>query len=157
MTGHRRICLITQIAREMNGREVICLNRLLPENQGGSQHGGQPFVVGAWNPLAGQPYTIVSFPSPLESPGYQLCERFTRSIMVGDFYITPARPRYGPHGSLVRRQPSRFAAARDISFILVPHPPVTQSCYSSRRAGSSREKTLWVLRVRSAVELLTEE
>lgn len=67
----------------MNGSDVICLTRLLPENQGGSRHGGQCFVVGAWIP-----WPKICMPVFLPLPArYHPSGRFTRSIVLGDFYI----------------------------------------------------------------------
>ena len=55
------------------------------------------------------------------------------------------------------REPSRFAAARDISFIFFPRPlSVTPSYYPNRCAGFPRDKNAWILRVRSAVGPLAE-
>lgn len=68
----------------------------------------------------------------------------------GTLYITSAGP-------WARRRSSRLAAACDISFTRVPSSPSVKPLrYLSSCAGSSRENRAWVLRVRSAVELLAE-
>ena len=127
--------------------EVICPARLLPENQGSVPTQWPGFRDRCVDFL--DEHLCISSPSPLtEATLVRL--RAIHAIDRGRGLLHNAcLTRKSTSGSQVRRQvckPSRFTDARDISFILVSRPP-PGGC-----AGFSRERSVRILRVRSAVE-----
>ena len=100
-------------------------------------------------PLAGPSHMGV-YPPCWDSPDIIWSSDSHDRSWSGTLYITSAGP-------WARRRSSRLAAACDISFTRVPSSPSVKPLrYLSSCAGSSRENRAWVLRVRSAVELLAE-